>query len=414
MTAPNIVAVQLTEADQTKPLLLVGPGLGTGVEALWTLCANELAADFEVIGYDLPGHGRAPASTEEFTLEELADSAAAIIAEQAAAGRQVFFAGVSVSGAVALELALKHGDKFAAVAPICSAAKLGTPEAWKERGELVAKAGTPTMVTGSAERWFAPGFIEKHPERTTNLLHTLQNADRFAYAHVCNGLAGYDVRDRLGEITIPVVAMGGAADPVCPPEDIDFIAKNVPNGVGIIIDDAAHQAPLEQPEETAAALREHFLGAANGGGAKGGAATSGASKDGAAQNGAATLQEVFDNGMKVRREVLSDAHVDRANANKDEFSEDFQDLISKYAWGTIWTRPGLDRRMRSAVTLTAMVAGGYWEELAMHVKAARRNGVTVEEIKEILLQTAIYCSVPAANVAFKTAKEALAEYDAEQ
>ncbi|MFC0582824.1 4-carboxymuconolactone decarboxylase [Micrococcoides hystricis] len=126
------------------------------------------------------------------------------------------------------------------------------------------------------------------------------------------------------------------------------------------------------------------------------------------------MQEVFDSGMKVRREVLSDAHVDRANANKDEFTEEFQDLISKYAWGSIWTRPGLDKRMRSAVTLTAMVAGGYWEELAMHVKAARRNGLSVDEIKEILLQTAIYCSVPAANVAFKVAKDALAEYAAEE
>lgn len=410
MSAPNIVAVQLTEADENKPLLLVGPGLGTGVEALWNLCAEELATDFEVIGYDLPGHGRSPAASDEFTLEELGDAAAEIIAEQAASGRKVFFAGVSVSGAVALELALKHGDKFAAVAPICSAAKLGTAEAWQERADLVSRAGTPTMVTGSAQRWFAPGFIEEHPERTTNLLHTLQNADRFSYAYTCLGLAGYDVRDRLGQIKIPVLAMGGAVDPVCPPEDIEFIAANVPNATAVIIDDAAHQAPLEKPEETAAALREHFLSS----GKNGAASNGGAAQDGVAKNGDATLQEVFDNGMKVRREVLSDAHVDRANANKDEFSEDFQDLISKYAWGTIWTRPGLDRRMRSAVTLTAMVAGGYWEELAMHVKAARRNGVTVEEIKEILLQTAIYCSVPAANVAFKTAKEALAEYDAEQ
>lgn len=407
MSAPNIVAVQLTEADENKPLLLVGPGLGTGVEALWQLCADELADDFEVIGYDLPGHGRSPASTEEFSLAELGDSAAAIIADRAAAGRQVFFAGVSVSGAVALELALKHGEKCAAVAPICSAAKLGTPEAWQERAELVAKAGTPTMVTGSAQRWFAPGFIEKHPERTTNLLHTLQNADRFAYAHICHGLAGYDVRERLGQISIPVLAMGGAVDPVCPPEDIEYIVNNVPNGTAVILEDVAHQAPLEKPEETAAALREHFLGGAS-------SAGNAAGQDGAAKNGATTLQEVFDSGMKVRREVLSDAHVDRANANKDEFTEDFQDLISKYAWGTIWTRPGLDKRMRSAVTLTAMVAGGYWDELAMHVKAARRNGLSVDEIKEILLQTAIYCSVPAANVAFQTAKKALAEYAAEE
>nr|WP_245540599.1 4-carboxymuconolactone decarboxylase [Yaniella halotolerans] len=127
-----------------------------------------------------------------------------------------------------------------------------------------------------------------------------------------------------------------------------------------------------------------------------------------------TTTQVYDAGMAVRRQVLSDAHVDRANANIDDFTRDFQEMITRYAWGTIWTRPGLDRRMRSAVTLTAMVAGKYWDELAMHVKAARRNGLSVDEIKEILLQTAIYCSVPAANVAFSVAKQALSEYEAEE
>ena len=124
-----------------------------------------------------------------------------------------------------------------------------------------------------------------------------------------------------------------------------------------------------------------------------------------------TAQEVLDAGMAVRREVLGDAHVDRAEAKKDETTEDFQNLISRYAWGTIWTRPGLDRRMRSAVTITAMVSGGYWDECAMHLRAALRNGLSREEIREILLQTAIYASVPAANIAFKLAQQVFAEVD---
>jgi 4-carboxymuconolactone decarboxylase len=116
-------------------------------------------------------------------------------------------------------------------------------------------------------------------------------------------------------------------------------------------------------------------------------------------------------GMTVRREVLSDAHVDRAEARKSPFTEPFQDLITRYAWGEIWTRPGLDRRMRSAITLTALVARDHWDEFAMHVRAARRNGLTVEEIQEILLQTAIYLGVPAANHAFAIAEEELGRYD---
>ncbi|MFD0689577.1 4-carboxymuconolactone decarboxylase [Actinomadura fibrosa] len=114
-------------------------------------------------------------------------------------------------------------------------------------------------------------------------------------------------------------------------------------------------------------------------------------------------------GMKTRREVLGDAHVDRAQARTDAFTADFQDLITRYAWGEIWSRPGLDRRTRSCITLTAMVAGGHLEELAMHVRAALRNGLTRDEIKEVLLQTAIYCGVPAANSAFAVAQRVLAE-----
>jgi 4-carboxymuconolactone decarboxylase len=123
------------------------------------------------------------------------------------------------------------------------------------------------------------------------------------------------------------------------------------------------------------------------------------------------MTDTYDSGMEVRREVLGDEHVDRALARRTEFTADFQDLITRYAWGEIWTRPGLDRRTRSCITLTALVAGGHQHELAMHVRAARRNGLTPDEIKEVLLQAAVYCGVPAANSAFAIAQEVLAEDD---
>jgi 4-carboxymuconolactone decarboxylase len=113
--------------------------------------------------------------------------------------------------------------------------------------------------------------------------------------------------------------------------------------------------------------------------------------------------------MRIRREVLGDEHVDRAVERTTEFTADFQDLITRYAWGEIWARPGLDRKTRSAITLTALVALNHHEELAMHVRAARRNGLTPDEIKEVLLQSAIYCGVPAANRAFAVAQEVLDE-----
>jgi 4-carboxymuconolactone decarboxylase len=117
----------------------------------------------------------------------------------------------------------------------------------------------------------------------------------------------------------------------------------------------------------------------------------------------------YDDGMEVRREVLGSEHVDRATESATDFTRDFQQLITEYAWGTVWTRPGLDRRSRSLITLTALVARGHHEELALHVRAALTNGLTVDEIKETLLQTAIYCGVPAANTAFRIAQDVLEE-----
>ncbi|WP_373314011.1 4-carboxymuconolactone decarboxylase [Planosporangium flavigriseum] len=114
-------------------------------------------------------------------------------------------------------------------------------------------------------------------------------------------------------------------------------------------------------------------------------------------------------GMIVRRAVLGDAHVDRAGANTTRFTADFQDFITRYAWGEIWTRPGLDRRTRSCITMTALVAHGHLDELAMHVRAALRNGLTPEEIGEVLLQVGVYCGVPAANAAFAVAQRTLRE-----
>lgn len=121
----------------------------------------------------------------------------------------------------------------------------------------------------------------------------------------------------------------------------------------------------------------------------------------------------YDAGMAVRRDVLGDRHVDAATAAITDLTAEFQQFITEYAWGTIWTRPGLDRRSRSMITLTALIARGHHDELAMHVRAALRNGVTRDEIREVLLQSAIYCGVPDANSAFRIASRVFAEVDAE-
>jgi 4-carboxymuconolactone decarboxylase len=117
----------------------------------------------------------------------------------------------------------------------------------------------------------------------------------------------------------------------------------------------------------------------------------------------------YDAGMQVRREILGEEYVDQAQAKTTDLTRDFQAYITRAVWGDVWTRPGLDRRTRSAITLTALIAGGHWDELAQHVRAARTNGLTPEEIAEVILHTALYCGVPAANHAFAVARPILEE-----
>jgi len=121
------------------------------------------------------------------------------------------------------------------------------------------------------------------------------------------------------------------------------------------------------------------------------------------------MSDAYERGMKVRRAVLGDAHVDRATASITDLNREFQDLITRYAWGEIWSRPGLDRKTRSCMVLTAMIALAHWDEFRMHVRAGFNNGLTEADIREIILQSAIYCGVPAANHAFKEAAAVIAE-----
>lgn len=436
LTAPNAAA---DPASAGAPhILFVLPSLGTSASALWQSAAAELgrlSPDTTVVGIDLPGHGRsapvgqnAPAGTPEVPKLSMSDLAEAVLAtidrvlpdligSAEAGATKVELAGDSIGGAISLQLALDHADRFNRVAVFCTGAKIGEASGWEERAEVVATSGTPTQVIGSAQRWFGEGFMDREPEVSAALLHSLQDADRFSYAALCHALASFDVRDRLAEITLPLLAVAGSQDAPTPPTKLAEIANGVSGALLEVIEGAAHLVPAEAPAVAAGLLHDFFDGRPTGG------QTSAVDQDSAAASAdlptasgprEASRDEVREAGMTVRRQVLSDAHVDRANAKVDDFTADFQDLITRYAWGEIWTRPGLERRMRSAITLTAMIAGGHEAELAMHVKAAVRNGLSRDEIKEVLLQSAIYCSVPSANTAFSVASQALAEIDEEE
>jgi 3-oxoadipate enol-lactonase / 4-carboxymuconolactone decarboxylase len=388
MSVPRINGVQLSDPN-AGPLLLLGTSIGTSAAALWSASAAFLGERFHVVAWDLPGHGR---NTEPisagFTMTELAAGVLAftdrVLTDRGEPGGRLYYAGDSLGGAVGLQALLDAPDRIVAAVLLCTGAKIGDAESWRERAARVRASGTTVVINQSVERWFAPGFLEREPQVGSRLLDSLRAADAEAYALACEALADFDVRSRLGEIAVPVLAVAGAEDFATQANLLAEIAHGVQRGTLLVLDGLAHLAPAEAPQEVAKLIIEHCD--AQGSGA-----------------------DRYAAGMQVRREVLGDDHVDRATAATTDFTRDFQKLITEYAWGTIWTRPGLDRRSRSMITLTALVARGHHEELAMHVRAARRNGLSVDEIKEVLLQTVIYCGVPDANTAFRIAQAVLAD-----
>lgn len=394
MSVPRIRAVELCNPGADAPLLVLGPSLGTSAQTLWSTTAERLAEDFHVVAWDLPGHGHTPATDEPFDMAELARGVLDVIDALAEPHAEFFYAGDSIGGAVGLQLLLDAPERVRAAALLCTGAKIGTAQSWAERAAQVRASGTASLVTGSAERWFAAGFVEAHPEVASPLLEALRQADARGYAAACEALATFDVRERLGAIDAPVLAVGGAQDAVTTPDHLRAIAEGVRHGRVEILEGVAHLAPAEAPDAVAALLRAHF-----------------AARPSAGDEGAMSLDDAYARGMVVRREVLGDAHVDRATASITPLTDEFQTMITRYAWNGIWGRPGLDRRTRSFITLTAMVALGHHDEFAMHVRAARTNGLTNDEIKEVLLQCAIYCGVPAANTAFKIAQGVLDDLD---
>ncbi len=230
--------------------LVLGPSLGTSADACWGPCAALLRDEFDVVAWELPGHGadRGPAP-EDLTVEELA----ARVLEQV--DGPFLYAGDSVGGEVGLELLLAAPDRLLGAVLCCTGAKIGDETMWAERVSAVRASGTASLVAASAGRWFGPGFVEREPERASALLHALRDATDEGYLAVVHALAAYDVRDRLGEIDAPVVAVAGAHDPTCPPDSLRAIAEGVRHGRLVVLDEVGHQAPAEAPDEVAMIIR---------------------------------------------------------------------------------------------------------------------------------------------------------------
>jgi 3-oxoadipate enol-lactonase / 4-carboxymuconolactone decarboxylase len=231
--------------------LVLGPSLGTSSAACWGPTADLLRDDFDVVTWELPGHGenRGPVPAG-LGVGDLAEG----VLDQVEGS--FLYAGDSVGGQVGLELLLDAPDRVLGAVLCCTGAKIGDDELWTTRIAQVRAAGTESLLGATPARWFGPGFQDREPARAAALLQALLLASDEGYSAVCHALQTYDVRDRLGEIAQPVVAVAGRSDPVCPPDVLQEIADGVRHGRLVVLDDVAHQAPAEAPEQVSRFIRE--------------------------------------------------------------------------------------------------------------------------------------------------------------
>ena len=361
------------------PVVLLTGSLGSDL-SMWDAQVPALAERFRVVRYDARGHGRSPVPPGPYALDDLVDDAVALLDRLDVERAHVV--GLSLGGMTALRLAAREPHRVDRLAVLCTSALLGPASAWAERAELVRAQGTAAVAEAVVDRWFTPALRAADPGLVQRMRRMVADTPAEGYAACCAAIETMDLRADLPRIAAPTLAVAGADDPATPPEHLAAVASGVPGGRLLVLPQAAHLASVEQAAAVNAALLAHLDPAG---------------------------LSPHERGVQVRRAVLGDAHVDRAVTRTTPVSAPFQDFITRYAWGDVWSRPGLDRRTRSLLTLALLTALGHEHELEMHVRAAITNGVTAEEISEVLLHTAVYAGVPASNSAYGVAQRVLAE-----
>jgi 3-oxoadipate enol-lactonase/4-carboxymuconolactone decarboxylase len=371
------------EGPADAPVVLMLGSLGSALR-MWDAQAAALAGPYRVVRADLRGHGASPAPPGPYAIDDLVGDVVALLDTLAVDTAHVV--GLSLGGMTAMRLAAVHPERVSRLAVLCTSALLAPASGWTDRAAAIRAGGTGAVAASVVARWFTEAGRKADPDLVARHEAMVAATPAEGYAACCEAIGAMDLRSDLPRIVAPTLAIAGAEDPATPPEHLRDIADAVPGARLLVLPGAAHLAAVEQPAAVNAALALHL-------------------------GGGHTDAERHARGMRTRRAVLGDAHVDRAVAATTPFTAAFQDFITRTAWGDVWNRPGLTRRERSIATLTALVALGHENELEMHVRAALRNGLSPDEIGEVILHTGIYAGVPAANTAFARAARVIAEHD---
>ena len=351
--------------------------LGT-TGAIWDAQAAALARSFRVIRPDLRGHGLTACTPGPYSMEQLADDVAALL--DGLGIHQTHVAGISIGGMIAQAFAAKFAGRAASLILVDTAMKIPPPDSWMARAATVRSEGFAPLADAVMARWVTPGFAAT-PE-AEGLRAQLMRTPVEGYAGAAEAIAAADLSGSTAGLKVPALILVGEHDAATPVTDARALHQAIAGSSLVIVPGGAHIPTVEKPAELTAAMT-NFL--------------------------TPKITDWFEAGMEVRKQVLGEAHVARATANMTDLDRDFQAFITRTAWGSVWTRPGLDRRTRSLLTIAMMAALGHEEELKLHLRASKNTGATPADIAEVLMQVAVYGGVPAANAAFRAAKEILGE-----
>jgi 3-oxoadipate enol-lactonase / 4-carboxymuconolactone decarboxylase len=364
------------EGAPNQPVVALSHSLGLD-HTMWDPQMAALTARFRVLRYDLRGHGASDAPPGEYTVEQLGRDAVALL-DRLGLDR-VAWCGVSLGGIVGQWLAAHAGDRVSHLALINTSPRIADPIGMEARRRLVLDRGMTAIVDTIMARFFAAPLRAANPAPVASARETLLACDPAGYAGCCAALRDFDGAPLLSRIGARTLVVSGDADESMPWDTHGAILANAIPNASVVRLATAHLSNLGLPRTFTRTLLE-FLTTTD-------------------------TRDPFEAGLDVRRAVLGADYVARRMASADVLTRDFQQLITRYVWGSIWTRPGLETHTRRLLVLAITAALGRWEEFRLHLKAGLDADLEWADVEEVLLQTAVYAGVPAANTAFTIAAE---------